>query len=172
MECRISECLSQLVVCLFRLSSNLPLQPRRSLRNLENADISGLSCILLPFLPRKPHRLAKLSSSVGSSTDARLPDCLRTISVRRLLEELGPRCKGEPGPVPRCVEPPRIAATEECAHLACLRMAEVTVMHSVVTSATGSMAIATLGFVKVKLREATTGSSSRNKDMMLRERTG
>ncbi len=36
--------------------------------------------------------------------------------------------------------PPRIADTEECAHLACFRMADVTVMHSVVIKATGSTA--------------------------------
>lgn len=34
-------------------------------------------------------------------------------------------------------ELPRIAATEECAHRACLRMADVTVIHSVTTRATG-----------------------------------
>ena len=33
-----------------------------------------------------------------------------------------------------------MAETDECAHLACLRMAEVTVMHSVMTRATGSIA--------------------------------
>lgn len=33
-----------------------------------------------------------------------------------------------------------MADTEEWAHRACLRMAEVTVMHSVMTNATGSMA--------------------------------
>jgi hypothetical protein len=36
--------------------------------------------------------------------------------------------------------PPKIAETEECAHLACFRMADVTVMHSVVIKATGSTA--------------------------------
>lgn len=34
-------------------------------------------------------------------------------------------------------DPPKIAATDECAQRACLRIAEVTVMHSVTTSATG-----------------------------------
>lgn len=37
--------------------------------------------------------------------------------------------------------PPRIAETEECAQRACFRMDEVTVIHSVVTRATGSIAI-------------------------------
>lgn len=39
--------------------------------------------------------------------------------------------------------PPRIAETEEWAHLACLRMAEVTVIHSEMTRATGSTATET-----------------------------
>jgi hypothetical protein len=37
--------------------------------------------------------------------------------------------------------PPKMAETDECAHLACFRMDEVTVMHSVITSDTGSTAI-------------------------------
>ena len=37
------------------------------------------------------------------------------------------------------VPPPKIDATDECAHRACFRMAEVTVMHSVVMRATGSI---------------------------------
>jgi hypothetical protein len=36
--------------------------------------------------------------------------------------------------------PPRIAETEECAQRACLRMADVTVIHSVVIRETGSTA--------------------------------
>jgi hypothetical protein len=39
--------------------------------------------------------------------------------------------------------PPKIADTEECAHLACFRMADVTVIHSVVIKATGSTATET-----------------------------
>ena len=38
--------------------------------------------------------------------------------------------------------PPNMADTDECAQRACLRMADVTVMHSVTTRATGSMATA------------------------------
>ena len=41
---------------------------------------------------------------------------------------------------------PRIADTDECAHRACLRMADVTVMHSVVIKATGSTATETMDF--------------------------
>lgn len=40
------------------------------------------------------------------------------------------------------VAPPSIAATEECAQRACLRIADVTVMHSVMTKAIGSIATA------------------------------
>lgn len=36
--------------------------------------------------------------------------------------------------------PPKIADTDECAQRACLRIADVTVIHSVTTSATGSTA--------------------------------
>jgi hypothetical protein len=45
--------------------------------------------------------------------------------------------------------PPRIAETEECAHLACFRMADVTVMHSVVIKATGSTATDTGVFLEL-----------------------
>lgn len=38
------------------------------------------------------------------------------------------------------LEDPRIDDMLECAHRACLRIADVTVMHSVTTSDTGSMA--------------------------------
>lgn len=42
--------------------------------------------------------------------------------------------------VRECVEEPRMDDILECAQRACLRMAEVTVMHSVTTSDTGSTA--------------------------------
>jgi hypothetical protein len=45
--------------------------------------------------------------------------------------------------------PPRIADTEECAHRACFRMADVTVIHSVVINATGSTATETAVFVEL-----------------------
>lgn len=41
----------------------ISLQPLRSLRRRVKADINGLSCMLLPFFPRRPHRLAKAWSS-------------------------------------------------------------------------------------------------------------
>ena len=134
--------------CLLTTFLRLPLHPRRSLRSRENADMRGLSCILLPFFPRNPQRLARLSSSpVGScSTEVKLPDGRRIAAVLRLLV-----LRWE-------VDPPRIAETLECAQRACLRMAEVTVMHSVVTSATGSIAMATRGLAKLKLRDVTASS--------------
>jgi hypothetical protein len=39
--------------------------------------------------------------------------------------------------------PPSMEETDECAHRACLRIAEVTVIHSVVIKATGSTATET-----------------------------
>ena len=42
------------------------------------------------------------------------------------------------------LEEPRIEDMEECAHRVCFRIALVTVMHSVTTSATGSIATVTL----------------------------
>lgn len=41
--------------------------------------------------------------------------------------------------------PPSIADTDECCQRACFRMAEVTVMHSVTTRATGSTATEKIG---------------------------
>jgi len=79
--------------------------------------------MLLPFLPRRPHLPPNESSSCGVTMPA--PGPLRPSTYGGGLVEL----------------PPRIAATEECAHRACLRMAEVTAMHSVITKATGSTAI-------------------------------
>ena len=116
-----------------------PLQPLRSLRSLAKADISGLSCILFPFLPRRPHRLVRLSSPFASDPPD-IPFGGLFSSARELLSfgAVDVPFRYEDG------VPPRIAATEECAHLACLRMAEVTVMHSVVIKATGSTAMAAL----------------------------
>src|SRR5450432_3161363 len=40
----------------------ISLQPTKSALKRANADISGLSCMLLPFLPLNPHLLARLWS--------------------------------------------------------------------------------------------------------------
>ena len=53
----------------------LPLHPFKSLRSRAKADSSGLSCMLLPFLPRRPHRVVNAPSS---SPNPRLP----AVSVR------------------------------------------------------------------------------------------
>lgn len=50
--------------------------------------------------------------------------------------------------------PPNIDATELCAHLAFLRIAEVTVMHSVVMSEMGSLAMAGMGGLMFKSASA------------------
>jgi hypothetical protein len=75
--------------------------------------------MLLPFFPLSPHLLGTASSC---SPALMMPCPVRSLrcTVGVLFEEL-----------------PRIADTEECAHRACLRMADVTVMHSVTTRATG-----------------------------------
>lgn len=51
--------------------------------------------------------------------------------------------------VRECVEEPRMDDILECAQRACLRMAEVTVMHSVTTSDTGSTATGIEAAMKV-----------------------
>jgi hypothetical protein len=55
--------------------------------------------------------------------------------------------------------PPRIAETEECAHLACFRMADVTVMHSVVIKATGSTATDTGVFLELMMSPLSSEAS-------------
>lgn len=81
--------------------------------------------MLFPFFPLNPHRLAEASSSSASTA---LPAELRLSFSHR----------GEGGGL--LEPPPRIADTDDCAQRACLRIAEVTVMHSVTTRATGSTA--------------------------------
>lgn len=104
---------------------HMPLQPFRSFLRRANADINGLSCMLLPFFPLNPHRLGT-ASSCSPALMMPCPDRSRRWTAGGLLEEL-----------------PSIAATEECAQRACLRIADVTVMHSVTTSATGFTATVT-----------------------------
>jgi hypothetical protein len=96
-----------------------PLQPFRSFLRRANADIRGLSCMLLPFFPLNPHLLGTASSCSPALTMP-CPVRSRRWTAGVLFEEL-----------------PRMAATDECAHRACLRMADVTVIHSVTTRATG-----------------------------------
>lgn len=102
---------------------SLPLQPFKSLRKRVKADIRGLSCMLLPFLPRSPHRPARASSPEPSFMLAAFPS---PFSMRCIASGFA-------------APPPKMADTEDWAQRACLRMAEVTVMHSVTTSATGSI---------------------------------
>lgn len=113
------------------------MHPLRSCLNLANAESNGLSCMLFPFLPRRPHRLASVSSTPTAPFAIRsgclypaaelLSLALGTLPLSPLLGMAGP--------------PPRIAETDEWAHRACFLIAEVTVMHSVVIKATGSTAM-------------------------------
>jgi hypothetical protein len=77
--------------------------------------------MLFPFLPRSPQRVASCPPSASSPT-------------AREAREDGGRL---------AAPPPRIADTEDWAQRACLRMADVTVIHSVMIRATGSMATLT-----------------------------
>jgi hypothetical protein len=94
--------------------------------------------MLFPFFPRKPHLLAKPPSSPSMAPEEdrllcpfRFPSS--SVDGRKLavLGLIGAEVT------------PRIAETEECAQRACFRMADVTVIHSVVIKATGSTATET-----------------------------
>lgn len=100
--------------------------------------------MLFPFFPRSPHLFASPPSSPSASPVDGLfflpvfPGSSRGVEGLEL-------CKlGFMG----LELPPRIADTEECAHRACFRMAEVTVIHSVVIKATGSTATETEAFIE------------------------
>jgi hypothetical protein len=115
--------MSTTTLAQFQLQSSRghpPLQPLSSLLSRAKADIRGLSCRLFPFFPRKPHLLGTASSCSPPPPTMPCPALSRFCIAGVLLEE-----------------PPRIADTEECAHRVCLRIADVTVMHSVTTSAIG-----------------------------------
>lgn len=119
----------------------------RSARRRAKAEIRGLSCMLFPFFPRSPHLPASAKSS--------------SFAFEGLVLALGPKepFRGLGGvetsnsPLDDAA-PPRIAATEECAHLACFRIDEVTVIHSEVTKAIGSTA---MGIVRCGLRTSARG---------------
>ena len=117
-----------------------PVQPLRSFLKRAKAESKGLSCMLCPFLPLRPQRLAKLSFPPMALSGI-LPACPDWVcAVPKLLSFcLGSRLIS----LPVAIEgpPPRMAETDECAHRACFLIAEVTVIQSVVISATGSTAI-------------------------------
>ena len=112
----------------------IPLHLFKSLRSFAKAESRGLSCMLCPFLPRRPHRLAIPTSTVIEGALCLI--CVFSLSANR-DRGLG---RGRDSTLFEVAEPPRIAETDECAHRACFRMAEVSVIHSVTTSATGSTA--------------------------------
>ena len=134
-----------------------------SLLSLAKADINGLSCRLFPFLPRSPHRPARFSSLLLAefSVDVVAECPLERLPVVDTAEE----------PVAFrgyiVEEPPNIAETEECAQRACLRIAEVTVMHSVVINAIGSTAMATL-VVCCAVPELPLGTDSQLREVLWR----
>jgi hypothetical protein len=92
--------------------------------------------MLFPFLPRKPHLFARPPSSSGSINDGWALLLLVLLKSSPGVAGREPCLTGFDG----LELPPRIAETEECAQRACLRMAEVTVIHSVVIKVTGSTA--------------------------------
>ena len=79
--------------------------------------------MLWPFFPRRPHRDVKLPSSSIKSI----------LLLARFRSVLGPRLSGVEGRDVVVADDPRMEEMEEWAQRACLRMAEVTVMHSVTT---------------------------------------
>lgn len=100
--------------------------------------------MLFPFFPLNPHLFARPPSSPSAKLLEDLffpldfPDSSRGVAGLEL-------CKlGFMG----LELPPRIAETEECAHRACLRIADVTVIHSVVIRATGSTATEVEGLLE------------------------
>lgn len=114
------------------------VQPLKSLRSRAKADISGLSCMLLPFFPRSPQRLVRPSSTSKKALPglpAPLPD-FEWIELLFICSGVRPW-----RPLSRAPPPPRMAETDDCAQRACFLIAEVTVMHSVVIRATGSTAM-------------------------------
>lgn len=96
--------------------------------------------MLFPFFPRNPHRPASPTSPFSSSSTPLAPPLLPCKLAAGLPDAgvdiplFGLPMSPDPPP------PPRIAETDDCAHRAFFRIAEVTVMHSVVTSAIGSIA--------------------------------
>lgn len=105
-----------------------------SYRNLPKPAIMGLSCMLLPFWPRKPQRLlAAMASEPLSSA----PGGARELLLRPLEAGLcGPSCMG-------LGLPPRMAETEECGDRAFFWIADVMDMHSEMTKEMGSTATET-----------------------------
>lgn len=146
-----NEGISKLLMSISRVSSAAqdtwsdvvqPVHPLRSPRSRANADMRGLSCKLFPLLPRSPQRLAEASSSslvavvsFPSFPLAPFESLCNPLSFWGVLDRRSPCRYDEDNP------PPKMAVTDACAHLACFLIADVTVMHSVLIKATGSIAI-------------------------------
>jgi hypothetical protein len=147
----------RLDICLLlahvSVTLDAPLQSLRSLLSFVNADMSGLSCKLLPFFPLNPHLPAPPPAASSSASAA--PATAAAAAATAAVATVGLRRCCSPPPEPEPDEPsagaaaahldppPRMAATLECAQRACLRIADVTVMHSVATRPTASTAMVT-----------------------------
>lgn len=122
------------------------MTPVNSCRSLPKPDINGLSCMLLPFFPRSPHRLA-----------ARSPAPFSVVSAANALDERRPV---EPGGGTSWIKlglPPRMAETEDAyCERADFWMADVMAMHSDMIKDTGSTATVT-GRLRYCMREEMTG---------------
>ena len=121
----------------------VPLTPVNSCRNLPKPEISGLSAILLPFFPRRPHRFAvPKSAALSPVRPAGAPLFARLLRAGF----------GGPSWIWFGV-PPRMADTEECGDRACFWKADVMDMHSDITKETGSTATVT-GRLRYRIRGA------------------
>lgn len=99
--------------------------------------------MLFPFLPRKPHLFASESSPSSFNVPPGAGAILALVGVPAFPFLGVPGLELSRSYILDAPAPDKIADADECAHLECLRIAEVTVTHSVVMSATGSTAMAT-----------------------------
>lgn len=106
-----------------------PIQTHQ--QQLRRAKRAHPTWILFPFFPLRPHLPASpISVPRSCSGPLRASPCVGEGATGVSYPLLS-------NPIP---PPPRIADTEDCAHRAFLRIAEVTVIHSEMTRATGSIA--------------------------------
>lgn len=128
-------------------------QTASSLLSLENAESRGLSCTGFALLLRSPNLLARLeSSSDPGNSRAIFAILFRSAIVSifgapalELLLASPDFSAANIGPGPPPSLPPKMAETELCAQRACLRIAEVIVIHSCVIRAIGFMRMLTFG---------------------------
>lgn len=140
--------------------SVIPLQLDSSWRRRPKPAISGLSCMLFPFFPRNPHRFATPMSCVPSTL---------TLVTEPLLPG---RRSGLGGPSWTGFGlPPKMEDTEEPAQRACLRIADVTDIHSDTTNETGSTATDTGRLLYCVLDERALGLTTGRTEVLGRGET-